>query len=87
MIEPVDNPRRSKYAGKTSTQVLAKSAEEFSKQHGLYLAVMEFFCPLLNHAEEVTVPKRANQPPLVDEATALQCIEGKESAAATGGGH
>jgi hypothetical protein len=77
LIEPVENPRRSKYAGKTSTQVLAKSAEDFSKQSGIHLGVMEFFCPLLNHAEEVSIPKRSNQPPLVDKSTALRCVDGQ----------
>lgn len=76
LIEPIEDPQKCIYVGKTSTQVLAKSAEEFSKHDGFNLRVMEFFCPLLNHAEEVTLTARPKQPPLIGKALALQCVNG-----------
>jgi hypothetical protein len=77
LIEPIEDPQKAKYVGKTSAQVLAKSAEEFSKPDGFYLRVMEFFCPLLSHAEEVPMTIRPKYIPIVDKNLAAQCVDGK----------
>lgn len=76
LIEAIDNPQKWIYVGKTSPQVLAKSAEEFSKHDGFHLRVMEFFCPLLSHAAEIHGPARPHRPPLIDKTLALQCVTG-----------
>lgn len=76
LIETNDDPQKCKYVGKTSTQVLAKSAEEYFRPEGFYLGVMEFFCPLLSHSEEVPMTVRSKHQPLIDKDTAIQCING-----------
>ncbi|KIW18217.1 hypothetical protein PV08_02505 [Exophiala spinifera] len=75
VIEPVADPQKCKYVGKTSTQVLAKSADQYSKPEGFFLKVMDFFCPLLSHSEEVDTMHRPKHQPLVDKATGLRCID------------
>lgn len=77
LIEAIDNPQKWIYVGKTSPQVLAKSAEEFSKHDGFHLRVMEFFCPLLSHAAEIHVSTRPARPPLIGKTLALQCVAGR----------
>lgn len=76
-IEPIEDPQKCKYVGKTSTQVLAKSAEQYSKPDGFFVNVMDFFCPLLSHSEEVEMTLRPKCQPLVAKETALRCVDGK----------
>lgn len=77
LIEPVENPQKWIYVGKTSPQVLAKSAEEFSKHDGFHLRVMDFFCPLLSHGAEIGTPSRPKRPPLIGKQMALSCVDGE----------
>ncbi|KAK5053843.1 hypothetical protein LTR84_001805 [Exophiala bonariae] len=76
LIETNEDPQKCKYVGKTSTQVLAKSAEEYFRPDGFFLGVMEFFCPLLSHSEEVIMTPRPKHQPLVNKETAISCING-----------
>ncbi|KAJ5759690.1 hypothetical protein N7520_006846 [Penicillium odoratum] len=55
-VEATAVPQRSKYAGKISTQVLAKSAEELFQDEEIRIRVMEFFCPLMSFAEDISMP-------------------------------
>lgn len=69
-------PRNSKFAGLSSPQVFAKSAEEHFKGIAPHINVMDFFCPTMSFAEELP-----NQPtehrPLVVKEIADVCIQRK----------
>lgn len=56
--------QRSKYAGKNSTQVLAKSAEELFQDEEIRIRVMNFFRPLMALAEDIEMPLAAFYPPV-----------------------
>ena len=75
-IELARDPQKYKYAGKNSTQVLAKSAEDLFMDHEIRIDVMNFFCPLLSFGEEIPMPTR-RVTPLVDEALAERYVNGK----------
>lgn len=69
-------PRKSKYTGMSSGQVLAKSAEELFKQQVPQIDVMRFFCPLMSFAEEIpNTPTYSCS--LVDKKTADRCVNSK----------
>lgn len=74
-IEPVPFPKRSKYAGKNSTQVLAKSAEELFQDDDVRIDVMKFFCPLMSFAEEIPMPV-TKLSPLIDQVQAEKYAKG-----------
>ncbi|PWY80309.1 hypothetical protein BO94DRAFT_626109 [Aspergillus sclerotioniger CBS 115572] len=61
-IESAPAPQRSKYTGKISTQVLAKSAEELFQDEDIRIRVMRFFCPLMSFAEDIPMPAAAYCP-------------------------
>jgi hypothetical protein len=66
-------PRKSKYTGMSSGQVLAKSAEELFKHQVGHIDVMKFFCPLMSFAEEIPITPTYSCS-LVDKATADICV-------------
>lgn len=74
-IEQAAVPQRSKYAGKISTQVLAKSAEELFQDRQIRIRVMGFFRPLMSFAEDIPVPS-VEYYPIVDRPTADSYVEG-----------
>lgn len=80
-IELGQDPQKYKYAGKNSTQVLAKSAEDLFMDSEIRIDVMKFFCPLLNYAEEISIPTRRALP-LVDREVAAPYIDGERPASA-----
>lgn len=69
-------PRKSKYTGRSSGQVLAKSAEELFKHQVAHIDVMSFFCPLMSFGEEIKVPP-SHCCSLVDKETADRCVNSK----------
>ena len=69
-------PRKSKYTGMSSGQVLAKSAEELFKHQVPHIDVMKFFCPLMSFAEEISITPTYTCS-LVDKVTADRCINSK----------
>jgi hypothetical protein len=69
-------PRKSKYTGMSSGQVLAKSAEELFKHQVPHLDVMSFFCPLMSFGEEMATTL-THPCPLVDKDTADRCVNSK----------
>ena len=77
MIGPGRFPRKSKYAGMSSGQVLAKSAEELFKEQAPQVDVMKFFCPLMSFAEEHSAPKIISKP-LVGKAIADRAVRSKD---------
>ncbi|PYI10265.1 hypothetical protein BO78DRAFT_426853 [Aspergillus sclerotiicarbonarius CBS 121057] len=68
-IESAPAPQRSKYTGKISTQVLAKSAEELFQDEDIRIRVMKFFCPLMSFAEDIPMPG-ATYCPVVEKSIA-----------------
>jgi hypothetical protein len=75
-IETASDPQKYKYAGKNSTQVLAKSAEELFMDHEIRIDVMKFFCPLLSFGEDISIDSRRASP-LIEKAIAQQYVTGK----------
>lgn len=69
-------PRNSKFAGLSSPQVFAKSAEEHFKGIAPHMNVMEFFCPTMSFAEELPHQPTEHRPLMVKEI-ADPCIQRK----------
>ncbi|KAJ5727507.1 hypothetical protein N7493_005327 [Penicillium malachiteum] len=67
-------PKVSKFAGITSPQVFAKSAEELFKSSAPHIDVMGFFCPTMKFAEELPL-ESFDQVPLVDKSLADRCLQ------------
>jgi hypothetical protein len=76
-IEPKSTPTRSKYAGKISTQVLAKSAEELFQDDQIRIRVMNFFCPLMSFAEDIPTTSYSCCP-MLERDVAYQFVEGED---------
>lgn len=69
-------PRNSKFAGLSSPQVFAKSAEEHFKGIAPHINVMEFFCPTMSFAEELPHQPTEHRPLVVKEIADV-CIQRK----------
>jgi hypothetical protein len=67
-------PRNSKFAGLSSPQVFAKSAEEHFKGIAPHINVMEFFCPTMSFAEELPHQPSEHRPLVVKEIADV-CIQ------------
>lgn len=78
-VEKARSPRLSKYAGKVSSQVLAKSAEELFQDKEIRIRVMDFYRPLMRFAEEIPMVSSTYRP-TIQKPVASQYIEGESIA-------
>lgn len=69
-----DFPINSKFAGTSSPQVLAKTAEELFKMQAPQMNVMGFFCPLMTFGEEFPLPTAITRP-ISGKAVADACVK------------
>ncbi|KAL3300029.1 hypothetical protein RB213_008573 [Colletotrichum asianum] len=69
-----DFPINSKFAGTSSPQVLAKTAEELFKMQVPQMNVMGFFCPLMTFGEEFPLPTAITRP-ISGKAVADACVK------------
>ena len=67
-------PKNNKFAGMTSPQVFAKSAEDIFKSVAPHINVMEFFCPTMKFSEELPLWS-SDQHPLIDKGLADLCLQ------------